>query len=1047
MENRVGAEYEISGEYTCKITVSLAGEDGDIVVEYDAIPQPDANGIFAVEGRRRVVVPIATEHDLEHAEILCVGEQLYHLISERLGEAPVDLPWDESLARSWLPLDRWIADFMLAREDDAPLFSDSVSLKRMPYLERARAQLLDETNWLSERTHLRRLIIPTAERVIAPAHFGRACPYETPEGPNIGKILSIAIGAEIRDGTLIIVDDRPEAALGVSATMVPLLEHNEANRQLMGCNMMRQWLVPTKTEEAIVQTGAEPDEPGFWNGVNLLTAFVAWGVDTFKDGILISESAAKRFKFELPIEPGDKISNRHGTKGVISRILPDDQMPHLADGTPVELAFSFLGCHTRNNFGQIREAVLSRIARSRGDGTLFVPPFHAPREKEIRQRLATAGLPESGMERLTLGRHGKPLARLSTVGWVYWGLTLHVARNKVVATASTEANAADIKVPFNHPRWFMGQAQGIMEYCALRDAKAFENIRETYNTRAVARVDGDTLSERVASGQVEQACSPSPTFEMLARRLAVGGIRIELKDEQLSFSFASTNNPTLELAQPIPHPWIPERELKEVGLFEEAPLWAEMAKANDKAKRLVESGAPESLSHRAVDQLEARVGDFFRSLLVPRDMRFYVRKATSPAHQSVNRVLFSGRAVMAPGVGLRIDQVGIPDDMAWVLFGPLVIREMGRRDDVEARSERAAKVLDSIMARSWVIINRAPSLWPTNEMAFRPMRHPSRTIGVHPAACLPMNGDFDGDQVSAFLPITEAGQREAGERLSAAGHLRRDPELLPHFIPTHEPMWGLASLSLTADGKKEISDLAGIEVATPDGFVTHQAVTDALRKVMERDGVAAMLQSLDHLIDRGLQVATESGASISPFIGESLDRPREPADDDPEAWNALSENCADRIVARTDYDDSDMGPQVLAVKCGARGSADFLVSLFGSRGTVENAAGETVTIRHNFVTGLEADEAFAKVAGARRGMAQVSVGQVLPSSAPHLCSGLQSLPAKPFVRMGRWTKGYGALSRAMRSERPGMILARAAAVGETDPLTDIDSRLFVGLGV
>ena len=69
-----------------------------------------------------------------------------------------------------------------------------------------------------------------------PSYFGRVCPYETPEGPSAGKVLSIAIGAEIRDGKLIIVDDRPEAMLGLSASLVPFIEHNDPNRhQQIGC--------------------------------------------------------------------------------------------------------------------------------------------------------------------------------------------------------------------------------------------------------------------------------------------------------------------------------------------------------------------------------------------------------------------------------------------------------------------------------------------------------------------------------------------------------------------------------------------------------------------------------------------------------------------------------------------------------------------------------------------------------------------------------------------------------------------------------------------
>jgi hypothetical protein len=119
----------------------------------------------------------------------------------------------------------------------------------------------------------------------------------------------------------------------------------------------------TPAEPALVQTGNEPDDPAFWRGRNLLTAFISWGGDTYEDGVVISESCARRLNVPFPAESGDKLSNRHGFKGVVSRILPDDEMPHLSDGTPVELVVNALSQH-RAYFGQIREARESRARQS-----------------------------------------------------------------------------------------------------------------------------------------------------------------------------------------------------------------------------------------------------------------------------------------------------------------------------------------------------------------------------------------------------------------------------------------------------------------------------------------------------------------------------------------------------------------------------------------------------------------------------------------------------------------------------------------------------------
>ena len=998
-----GYHVESTGTYTCKVHVTTGRDEGTVEIEYPDVPQPDDEGRFEIEGRCRVVVPMASQEELDKADVLCVGEQLYAFIEARLGEVPQDMLWDEPLARAWLPLDKWVNEFL----------RDGVEW----HGGQSTAQDLDQTNWLSVRAHLRRLVVLNRERVFTPGHFGRTCPLETPEGPNIGRILSVASGAEIRDGKLVIVDERPEATLGLSALMVPFLEHNDANRQLMGCNMMRQWQVPLEPEPALVQSGYEPDEPGFWCGVNLLTAFVSWGVDTYEDGIVISESAAKRFKFEHPVESGDKISNRHGTKGVIGRILPDDEMPHLDDDTPVELAFSFVGCHTRRNFGQIREAIMGRVARAEGRPAI-VPPFRAPGAEEIRERLVRARLPESGMEILTLGRNGKPLLRPSTAGWVYWGRIKHDVRNIIHASVSGRP-----------------QVQGELEYLALREAGAFENVLETFNTRSALRGDAETLAERVSAGPVEQAAAPTPAFAELVKRLRAAGIRAGLDGETVIFECAPPDGATLELARPVPHPWL-HSELGEVGVVEESPAYRALAEANARAERLAASDAPESLRRKAVEQLERRVKEFFDMLVRPEHVwfsgstyvAFWLGATVGP-----NRVLFSGRSVIAPGAALKIDQLGVPDQIAWELFGPLAARELGTSGEVDARSERAAQVLDSIMARSWVILNRAPTILPTNLLGFHPVRVPERVVRIHPLICAAMNADFDGDQAVVLLPVTEAGQREVGERLSVAAHLRRDPALIRWFCPSHATLWGLASLSLTAEGREKISEAAGIEVAAPESFVTRSSVVDAVQAVLQRDGVDEALEALDRLMRLGFEVALESGASMNPFIGASLERPPEPACDDPDAWNAHAEEIAERIASRTDFADDDFGAQLLAVKSGARGGIRHLARLLGSPGAVHDIHGEPVAFRHGFSDGLSPTEMFAHVVGAREGLARMARDVA------------QSLRAAYGAKKPVGPQGFHVLARAMRATRPGIVFARAAVTGEADPLTDLDSRLFVGL--
>ena len=174
------------------------------------------------------------------------------------------------------------------------------------------------------------------------------------------------------------------------------------------------------------------------------------------------------------------------------------------------------------------------------------------------------------------------------------------------------------------------------------------------------------------------------------------------------------------------------------------------------------------------------------------------------------RVQFSARTVIAPGVGLAVDQVGLADEIAWALYGPLVARELGIEMPVDRERARVQQALDAVMARSWVIVNRAPSLTPTAHLAFHPVRDPGSAIRLHPLVTGLLDADFDGDQVAVFLPLTEDAQREAGERLTVAAHLARDPALIETLLPPPEAIWGLAYLGLEEAGLREVAALAGV---------------------------------------------------------------------------------------------------------------------------------------------------------------------------------------------------------------------------------------------
>ncbi len=1013
-----GYEVRPAGEHECTIAISISAR-GKVVNAAFTVPAIDEMGTFVIDGVRRVVVPTASCEDPAESQIRCVGEQLYDHIESNLGSAGDALPWDESLVRGFAPLDVWITRFLAGEIDDQRVKNTELSGRCV-----VTSQPLDEQNWLAVRTHIRRIMISDRKLIISHTQFGYLCPLESPEGQNIGRILSVAAGATICDGKLVRENKSAQGALGVTASMVPFIEHNDANRQLMGVNMMRQAIVPPDCQPASVQTGNEPSEPGFWCGRDFLTAFVSMGADTFEDGIVVSESAADRMTYGgtfIPhnrLEPGDKLSNRHGTKGTVSRILPDSEMPHLEDGTPVELVFSPNGIFTRMNLGQLREAVMSRIARAEGSPAI-VPPFCAPDADEIHSRLAAAGLPESGMERLTLGQNGDWLDLESTVGWVYWFKLHHMVSDKINFSTTSE-----------HCNY-----QGLLEYYQLRHIGAFETIAETYNMKSVDHPEAETLAQRVADGEIPQASVPSPRLAQLIRALQAACIRVDVEGETLQFAFDAPQEGRLALACDMPHPWQNQQTISEIGIIE-TPAFAEVEALNNRLRSLIDSRAPQGLRDAAATALGRATEKYFDELLEGTSDSFCNNRVPSFG----NRVIFSGRSVIAPANGMLLDTVGLPDEMARTLFGPMVANRLGSDLPVDWRSDGAEKALDATMAESWVIVNRAPAIMPTSLLAFHPVRVSDRVIRLHPLATRLMNADFDGDMAAVFVPVTPAGQEEAGRLLSVAGHLRRDPELVQWLVHGHAPMYGFARLSLKEDGYAELCDIAGVAMERPEGFVTHKTLVSALRTVLAANGPEHMIDVLERLAQRGFAEAKRSGASIGPFFGEGLDHPPLPESDDLEHWRKRCQATQEILATICDYDRPDVGPQLLAVKSGARGSLSHLANLigprvldvsFGQEGTHDGFGNLSQIVRRGFVDGLTSEELLAAAIPARVGMAMVALG------CADTGYGLR--------RTGP-SGGFTVVARAMRASHPGIVFARAAAIGECDPLTDLDSRLFAGLG-
>lgn len=176
------------------------------------------------------------------------------------------------------------------------------------------------------------------------------------------------------------------------------------------------------------------------------------------------------------ISVGDKLSGRHGNKGVISTVLPEEDMPYTADGTPIDIILSPLGVPSRMNLGQILEMHLGMAANSLGYQAI-VPPFLGAKHEEIRAELKEAGLPESGKLQLFDGRTGEPFEQDVAVGYMYMLKLHHMVEDKI-HMRSIGPYSLITQQPLGGKAQGGGQRFGEMEVWALEGYGAAYTLRE-----------------------------------------------------------------------------------------------------------------------------------------------------------------------------------------------------------------------------------------------------------------------------------------------------------------------------------------------------------------------------------------------------------------------------------------------------------------------------------------------------------------------------------------------------------------------------------------
>jgi DNA-directed RNA polymerase subunit beta len=278
------------------------------------------------------------------------------------------------------------------------------------------------------------------------------------------------------------------------------------------------------------------------------------------------------------IQPGDKMAGRHGNKGVISMIVPTEDMPYMEDGTPVDIVLNPLGVPSRMNIGQILETHLGWAAKGlgirighmleeknaattvrkfldqvynsdrkdrvnmaefsdeeviamaknlKGGVPMATPVFDGASEAEIKQLLSLANLPESGQTKLFDGRTGDAFERPVTVGYMYMLKLNHLVDDKMHAR-STGPYSLVTQQPLGGKAQFGGQRFGEMEVWALEAYGAAYTLQEMLTVKSDDVSGRNQMYKNIVDGNHEMAAGMPESFNVLVKEIRSLGINIEL---------------------------------------------------------------------------------------------------------------------------------------------------------------------------------------------------------------------------------------------------------------------------------------------------------------------------------------------------------------------------------------------------------------------------------------------------------------------------------------------------------------------------------------
>ncbi len=255
--------------------------------------------------------------------------------------------------------------------------------------------------------------------------------------------------------------------------------------------------------------------------------------------VVVNKSVKVFIASKRKVQVGDKLSGRHGNKGIVAKILPEEDMPFLPDGTPLDVVLSPLGIPSRMNVGQLLEVMLGWAAHHLNINTA-TPVFDGPSEEEVKEQIRKAkdvlrkkGVPEQYLPddycRITLydGRTGEPFEEKVTIGYMYIMKLIHLVEDKV-HSRSTGPYSLITRQPLGGKAQFGGQRFGEMEVWAIEGYGATYTLQEFLTVKSDDFNGRTKMYEAIVKGQLPTQPGVPESFKVLVKELQALGLSVEL---------------------------------------------------------------------------------------------------------------------------------------------------------------------------------------------------------------------------------------------------------------------------------------------------------------------------------------------------------------------------------------------------------------------------------------------------------------------------------------------------------------------------------------